>query len=158
MVEITEQTASGDRYSVLCISQQNFAVSINEIREVIPLPKITPVPNVDQSVYGVFNLRGEIYPIFDLRVLLRLEKNEITEKNFVVLLECNGIEFAVLVDKVLDVTRLDTAKIQVPTRELSPQYVQYLTGYYEHKKLGMIYLLDLSQLIESKELNRYRYA
>ena len=158
MVEINEQAASADRYSVLCISHQNFAVGIDEIREVIPLPKITPVPNVDQNVYGVFNLRGEIYPVFDLRVLFRLEQDEITEKNFVVLLEWNHIEFAVLVDKVLDVTRLDNDKVQVPTRDLSPQYVQYLMGYYEHKKLGMIYLLDLSQILQSKELNRYRYA
>ncbi len=158
MINTNTHSASADRYSVLCISQQNFAVGIKEVLEVIPLPKITKVPNVYPGVYGVFNLRGEIYPIFDLRVLLRLEESEITEKNFLVLLEYDRIKFAVLVDRVLDVTRLDNDKIQVPTRDLSPQYVQYISGYYEHKKLGIIYLLDLKEILQSKELNRYRYA
>ena len=147
-----------DRYSVMCISEQNFAVEIEYMREVIPLPKIAPVPNVDDSIYGIFNLRGNIYPVFDLRKLFRLVENEITDKNFVVLLEIDQLIFGVLVDRVLDVTLIENDKIQVPTREMSPQYVQYLSGYYQHKKMGMVYLMDLSQILQSKELIRYRYA
>ena len=45
-----------DRYSILGISEQNFAVEIHNMKEVIPIPRITPVPNVEKSILGVFNL------------------------------------------------------------------------------------------------------
>ena len=148
---------NADRYSILGISEQNFAVEITNMKEVIPMPRITPVPNVHRSILGVFNLRGQIHSIIDFRALLKLEMNEVNEKNFIVLLEYDKLQFGVLVDRVLDVTKLESGKIQVPTRELSPQYIQYLNGYYEHKKMGVIYLLDLPAILQSKEIQRYRY-
>jgi len=148
---------NADRYSILGISEQNFAVEITNMKEVIPMPRITPVPNVHRSILGVFNLRGQIHSIIDFRALLKLEMNEVNEKNFIVLLEYDKLHFGVLVDRVLDVTKLESGKIQVPTRELSPQYIQYLNGYYEHKKMGVIYLLDLPAILQSKEIQRYRY-
>ena len=148
---------SADRYSILGICEQHFAVEVINVKEVIPLPKITPVPNVDAYVLGVFNLRGQIYSILDLRVLLKLELTEITERNFIVILEWHKFQFGVVVDRVLDVTKLDTSKIQIPTRELSPQYTNFLNGYYEHESMGLIYLLDLPAILQSKEIIRYRY-
>ena len=151
------QISSADRYSILGISEQNFAVEISNVKEVIPLPKITPVPNVHESIIGVFNLRGQIHSILDLRVLLKLEVNSITDKNFIVLLEWEDFKFGVIVDRVLDVMQLESNKIQIPTRELSLPYVQYLNGYCEIKKMGNIYLLDLAAILQSKEIVRYRY-
>lgn len=146
-----------DRYSILCIAGQNFAVAITNMKEVIPFPKMTQVPNTEAGILGVFNLRGQIWSAIDLRVLLKLEKSAITEKNFIVLVEDDGINFGVVVDRVLDVTMLDNSKIQVPTREFSQPFVQFLNGYYKHKKLGLIYMLDLPAILQSKELKRYRY-
>ena len=157
MNQINAEVVSPDRYSILGISEQNFAVEISNVKEVIPLPKITPVPNVHESIIGVFNLRGQIHSILDLRVLLKLEMADITDKNFIVLLEWEQFKFGVVVDRVLDVTRLEDNKIQIPTRELSLPYVQYLTGYCEIKKLGVIYLLDLPAILQSKDIVRYRY-
>lgn len=157
MNQSKSQIAHPDRYSILGISEQNFAVEITNVKEVIPLPKITPVPNVHESIIGVFNLRGQIHSILDLRVLLKLEINDISDKNFIVLIEWEEFKFGVIVDRVLDVMQLESSKIQIPTRELSLPYVQYLNGYCEIKKLGNIYMLDLAAILQSKEIIRYRY-
>ena len=125
------ELAATDRYSILGIASQNFAVAITNMKEVIPLPKLTQVPNTDASILGVFNLRGQIWSAIDLRVLLKLEKSAITDKNFIVLLENKDLSFGVVVDRVLDVTMLENNKIQIPTREFSPPFVQFLSGYYE---------------------------
>lgn len=150
--------AATDRYSIFNISDQIFAVEIKHIREVIPLPKITHMPNVHKSIVGVFNLRGQIHSVIDIRVLLDLEQSPISEKNFVVLMEWENFIFGIIVDRVLDVRNLEIAKIQVPTRELSLPYIQYLNGHYEQKDMGIIYLLDLGAIMQSKEIVRYRYV
>lgn len=148
---------SEERYSILEISGKNFAVEINNMKQVIPLPIITPVPNVHESIYGVFNLRGQIHTILDIRILLKLEKKPVSDKNFIVLLEWQDIVFGVVVDKVRDMRVLERDKVQGMTREYSAQFTQYLTGLYEHADLGVLYILDLEAIVETKEIKRYRY-
>jgi len=155
--ERTQILNSEDRYSILEISQQNFGVEVVHVKEVLPLPHITPLPNVHQSVLGVFNLRGQIYSLLDLRLFFRLGRPPLNENQFVVVLQHQNIQFGVLVDKVLDVLLLDADKILIPTRDMASQYIQYINGYYEHKKLGIIYILDLGAIIEAKEIRQYRF-
>ena len=157
MNETTGKLTSEERYSVLEISQQNFGVEVKNVKEILPVPKITPIPNVHKSILGVFNLRGQIYSLLDLRVFLRLGYAELSERNLVVVLEYENISFGTVVDKVLDVTYLDSTKIRIPARDMSSQYVQYLSGYYEHKKSGVIYILDLGSIVNAREIRQYRF-
>ena len=146
---------SGFRYSVLCVSNHNFGIEISNIREVAPLPKITKVPNVNESFIGVFNLRGEIYSILDLRALLGLKAIALTEDSMVAIIEHESIAFGVIVDKVIGVMAIDSAKIEIPTREMSPRFIQYLSGFYKQENLGAVYMLDISELLKAPEIQRY---
>jgi purine-binding chemotaxis protein CheW len=65
------------RFSVFNISDRLFGIEINHVKEVLKSPKITRLPNVKPQLLGVFNLRGTILPLMDLRYILGLE---ITEK------------------------------------------------------------------------------
>lgn len=146
---------SGFRYSVLCVSNHNFVIEISNIREVAPLPKITKVPNVNESFIGVFNLRGEIYSILDLRALLGLETVALTEDSMVAIIEHESVAFGVIVDKVIGVMAIDESKIEIPTREMSPRFIQYLSGFYNQENLGIVHMLDISELLKAPEIQRY---
>lgn len=49
-----------------------FAVDAAVAREVVAAPTITPLPTAPATILGVFNLRGEILPVFDTARLLDL--------------------------------------------------------------------------------------
>jgi chemotaxis signal transduction protein len=49
-----------------------YAVSAGSVREILQMPKTTPVPNAPPGVRGTVNLRGNITPVIDLRVRLGL--------------------------------------------------------------------------------------
>lgn len=157
MIEVSQKLSSDERYSILGISEQNFGVEVKYVKEILPLPKITQLPNIHKSILGVFNLRGQIYSLLDLRLFLRLGCPSLSEHNLVVVLEYENISFGTVVDKVLDVTYLDSTKIRIPGRDMSSQYVQYMNGYYEHKKSGVIYILDLGAILDAREIKQYRY-
>jgi len=157
LIKSSKTIVTEDRYSILQISEQNFGVEVRNIREVLPLPKITPLPNVHESILGIFSLRGQIYSLLDLRLFFRLGRPPLTERNFVVVIEYDDISFGLVVDKVLDVAYFDSTKILIPTRDMSSQYIQYLSGYFEHKKMGLIHILDFGAIIEAKEVRQYRY-
>lgn len=149
------QTADS-RYSILCISDKYFGVEIDNVREVIQMPQITRVPNVHESILGIFNRLGTIYSIVDLRKLFRMEAESAITRGYVVIIRLRDFEVGVIVDKVLDVIKIDTEKIQIPSRDMPPQFVNYLNGYVDLEKGKRIYLLDTEALSSANEINKYR--
>ncbi len=149
-----------NRYSILCISDKYFGVEIDSVREVIQMPQITRVPNVHESILGIFNRLGTIYSIVDLRKLFGMEtaseSETATDKSYIVIIKLKNFEVGVVVDKVLDVIKIDMEKIQIPSREMPPQFVNYLNGYVDVEKGKRIYLLDTDALGTANEISKYR--
>jgi purine-binding chemotaxis protein CheW len=50
-----------------------YAVEMESAREVVVFPALTNLPSAPSHVLGVFNLRGEIVPVFDAPRLLGLD-------------------------------------------------------------------------------------
>ena len=57
---------------LLPVGDDLYAVETSQVREVVAAPELTALPTAPRSVLGVFNLRGEIVPVFDLANLLGL--------------------------------------------------------------------------------------
>jgi purine-binding chemotaxis protein CheW len=47
-----------------------YAVATESVREVVAQPMLTAVPTGPDALVGLFNLRGEIVPLFDTAALL----------------------------------------------------------------------------------------
>jgi purine-binding chemotaxis protein CheW len=60
------------RVLLLHVDDELFAVAMTAAREVVVAPELAPVPTATSTVAGVFNLRGEIVPVFDTAALLGL--------------------------------------------------------------------------------------
>ncbi|MBN2423921.1 MAG: chemotaxis protein CheW [Calditrichaceae bacterium] len=148
---------AGNSYSILNIGDKYFGVEIFGVREIIQLPKFTKVPNTHKSIIGVFNLRGEIYSIIDLRVLIEMPANPVNNKNLVVLLRYESLNFGVIVDKVVDIVDIDPADLQQPDRDIPVSYKKFVSKYYKHDKLGNIYILNIAALSSAEEIAGYRY-
>jgi purine-binding chemotaxis protein CheW len=60
------------RALLLHLGEDAYAVDMTDAREVVVAPALTELPGAPATVSGVFNLRGEIVPVFDTAALLRL--------------------------------------------------------------------------------------
>ena len=49
------------------IGNETYGVRIGSVREIVRVPEITTVPNSQELIEGVINLRGKIIPVMDLR-------------------------------------------------------------------------------------------
>lgn len=58
------------RALLLRIGADAYAVRMEQAREVVADPVVTPLPTAPRSVLGVCNVRGEIVPVFDTATLL----------------------------------------------------------------------------------------
>lgn len=93
-----------------------YAVPVEQVREIVRIRPITPVPRVSADVRGVIALRGEILQVVDLRSRLGLESVETgrTSRIVVVHLE-DGRVAGMLVDAVREVLRVSEDSIVPPS-------------------------------------------
>lgn len=100
-IEVATFTLAGERY----------AIETHFIREVIPLVHFTPVPRGPKFLFGIVNLYGTILAVFDLRPLLGLEGETISDVCRVIVLGTERAEFGVIVDAVHEVTKLPASSV-----------------------------------------------
>lgn len=76
------------RAIVLPIGADRYGIELTDVREVVPAPRLTPVPGAPAAVLGVVNLRGEVVPVLDTARLLGLPALE--RIAFAVIAECDA--------------------------------------------------------------------
>ncbi len=67
----TETSAPADlagKYLTFRLEQESYGIRVLQVREIIRLASITPVPKLPDYVRGVINLRGKIIPVLDVRI------------------------------------------------------------------------------------------
>jgi len=135
------------------LGQEQFAVPIGAVQEVVRLPDVTPVPQAPWFVEGVINLRGRIIPVMDLGKRFRLADRPRTRKTRILIVEADGRLVGLIVDAVSAVVRLPAGAIEPPPPMVSGIGVDYITGV---GKLGdqLVVLLDLAQVLHAEDLRR----
>ena len=97
-----EETATARKYLIFIIHEDEntelkLGVDAEYVVEILNNYSVTYLPEVPNYVRGIFNMRGQIIPVMDMR--LRLDKPA-GEKALLVVLNYEGIELGIQVDSV----------------------------------------------------------
>ncbi|MBA2409586.1 MAG: chemotaxis protein CheW [Gammaproteobacteria bacterium] len=76
----------------------HLLIGMNTVSEVMPLPVLAPVPNTPPWLKGLLNLRGNLVPVFDLKLLLELEEQESAGKAMALILDKGELAVGIIVD------------------------------------------------------------
>lgn len=96
------------------VGDEDYAISIEYISEIVGLHKITPLPDVPRYVKGVINLRGKIIPVVDMRLRLGIPEREYDERTCIVVVNVEGDLLGLIVDRVNEVTDIPEDQIEPP--------------------------------------------
>jgi len=136
-------------YLTFAISGQDYGVDILSVREIRGWTPETPLPNAPASVRGVVNLRGQVVPIFDLRLRLNAEATAPTATHVVIIVEAHAGIYGLLVDAVSDIVSLDEAELQPVPDTVADAEHGFLTALATRNE-RMVSLLDLDRLVEAR--------
>jgi purine-binding chemotaxis protein CheW len=140
------------------IGKEEFGVAINQVREIVRLVPITPVPKAPVFVEGVVNLRGQILAVVDLATRLSLKGDDRSEKTRIIVVEVEGHTVGMIVDEVTEVLRLASESIdQTPELIASEVQHRYLEGV---GKIGdrLLILIDLAKIFSAEEVEDLKEA
>jgi chemotaxis signal transduction protein len=105
------------QFVTFVIDNNYYGINILDIKEIQSEFSITPVFHASNEVLGFVNLRGQIYLIIDIRVILGKEKIQKTEfdlveEKLVIFKESLGDPFGIIVDHIGDVEEIDNDMIE----------------------------------------------
>jgi purine-binding chemotaxis protein CheW len=94
------------QYLSFLLNEDWYGLSVYDLVEVLPPPKITRVPSVPDHILGVINFRGEVLSTIDLKRFFGLSQGESTEDQAIVVVEHAGVRTGLLVDDIGDLVNL----------------------------------------------------
>ena len=131
--------------------KEDYAVPIEQVKEIRTLEDVTQVPNAKSHVQGVMNLRGLIIPVIDVKTKLGFTPIEKTSKESqkILVAEVDNSLYGLLVDDVDQVMRLSPSDID-PAPPGTFEGAQYIKGIAKTEN-KLIVFLDVIPLINDSE-------
>jgi purine-binding chemotaxis protein CheW len=130
---------------------KDYAVDIMNVKEIAKADKFTYVPNAASFVRGVYNLRGDIIPIVDLRIFFHLpaDKKKDGMENMLIL-RIEDRVYGTIVDKIDRVVGINSEQIQPPHPIFGDINIKYISGVVE--KQGQLFvILDVVRIFSQSE-------
>jgi purine-binding chemotaxis protein CheW len=98
---------------VVCfkLADEEYALDITRVQEVIRMQNITFVPQMPDFVLGVVNIRGSVVPVFDLRKKFNLPQKSFDEATKILVVTVDKEYISFVVDEILDNIKIDGAQL-----------------------------------------------
>lgn len=110
------------------LAYQEYAFSMDHVREVILTGDITPVPGTPDYITGICAIRGEIISLVDLREFFEIRGKGLTDLNRVIVITNGTITFGILADFITGIGTIHKEML-VPVRSgQTPIPEKYLLG------------------------------
>lgn len=144
--------ARSKKYMIFTIYEERFAVPLSQVKEVIGLSRITPVPNVPKYFKGLINLRGKIISTIDLREKLKIPSKGESKKPCIIISEIKEIMIGTIVDDVAEVLGIDEAQITRQLDIVNPETREYCVGAARFQDKPLTLILDLEKALNIEDL------
>lgn len=89
-----------NKYISFNLNSDYYCIALDYVKEVLKDTSITKVPGTPDFISGIMNLRGDYITVINLKKFLALPEGEPTDKNPVVIVKCNELKLALLIDKI----------------------------------------------------------
>ena len=133
------------------LSGKDYAIDIMSVKEIAKAGRFTYVPNTAPFVLGVYNLRGDIIPIIDLRLFFNIEIEERSDDQIenVIIVSVDDNVFGIVVDGIDKVVGIQKSTIQPPHPLFGDINIKYISGVVESEN-RLYVLLDIGRIFANK--------
>lgn len=100
------------------VGEEEYAIPILNIKEIIKPIEFTRVPSVPEYVLGVFNLRGTVIPLIDLRKRFSLSVTKQTPSTRYIVMKDDDNIAGFVIDRLTEAIRINRNRIDPPPETL----------------------------------------
>ena len=131
-----------NRYFSFYIDEQEYAIPISCVEEIICYQELTHVPETKPFIVGALNLRGKVIVIMDVRIKLGLSSRSVDNETCIIVV-AHSDTLGLLVDRVSEVHDIMPENIDSTLDNKDKEYVSKVGKVGERTK----FILNLDQLL-----------
>lgn len=131
---------------VFSVGAEEYAVPVHRVESIIAATQPTQVPGAGEHVKGVYNLRGRVISIVDLRSRLELPARDPESEARVLVVTAGGHTVGIEVDEVSEVLSVDPSELQATPAQLTDSRI--VTGILRMED-RLVIVVDVDALIAS---------
>ena len=135
---------------VFRLGAESYSLRLMEVREIIMVTNITPVPRAPSFIEGVLNLRGEVMPVIDLRERFGLPRQAATSLSRIVITPIGGVSTGLVVDSVEEVKSVDLRRLEEPPKVTSVGANAFIEKVARTEG-AVVFLLNVQRLLTDVE-------
>ncbi len=109
--EEEEQVQKKDKYVTFKSGQEFFGIKIQYVNEIIVFQEITEIPECENYIKGLINLRGKIIPVIDVRLRFGQEPIEYNDRTCIIVLNVNDTVVGLIVERIAEVVEISQKNI-----------------------------------------------
>jgi purine-binding chemotaxis protein CheW len=138
-------------YVTVMIGEQMLGLPIERVNDVFIATRFTPVPHAPRDIVGLLNLRGRVVTAICLRKRLAFQPIVECHKDGRCELVSVGVEdagepYALIVDAVGEVTRLDSSTFEPVPVNLDPTWAALASGVHRLED-RLLVILDVDAVL-----------
>lgn len=142
-----------NQFVVFKVKDEEYGLEITSVEEILKYQDITKVPQADEFILGVINLRGKVIPVYNLKKKFYMEDFEVTEETRIVVINFNEISIGMIVDSVSEVLRISEDNIDQTDSIFSDKSNKSICGI---GKMGnrLLMIIDIKELFSETEKSK----
>lgn len=153
----TKADPRAGKYLVFHLGEEEFAIQVQKVREIMGVQDITQVPQTPPHVKGVINLRGKVIPVVDLRLKFSMPAKEYSHRTCIIVVQVASdrgtVLMGIVVDGVAEVVQVAGTDVEDTPSFGKEVEIPYVMGLAKLKGKVKI-LLDIDQVMTARELAR----
>ncbi len=149
---VDEENSELQRFLEFSLGEEEYAIPLLSVREVISVPETTPIPKAPSHFLGIMNLRGQVISVVDMRTKLKIKPRENNAEESVIIVDLDGMNLGIVVDSINKVLAFTLKEInEVPEIETQVN-AEYIYGVYRKEK-SLTVLLNVAKVLDIKDVN-----
>ncbi len=147
-LELSELKGKMIQFVVFEIGGESYAIDIEVIKEVVPMPLLSKTPNTPDHINGIANIRGNTYTVFNLAKKFKVSNDE--EAQFLLVLSDNDTAASLMISTLPVTVKINGDQISGSMQmiEAASLDVSYIKGIIQHEK-KLLYYLDVIELLKN---------
>lgn len=102
----SEELHVKNKYISFNLNNDSYCIALDYVKEVLKDTSITHVPGTPDFIEGIMNLRGDYITVLNLKKFLDLDDKVKSDKKPVIIIKCNELKLAFLIDKINELFEL----------------------------------------------------
>jgi len=138
------------RWVTFQLGDEIYGVLVKNVREILRINNISPVPGAPDYIVGITNIRGNVISVIDGRSRINLTSKEHTDLSRMIVMESEDDIVAVVVDRVADIIDLPESIVDSSPKLAKGKNSKYISGVISHDD-DLIIILDSEKFITDEQ-------